>query len=290
MSFTNKSQYTHIVTIDNKSDNEFKTHIPFFTNISFINVNKIDQIKDILHIYISISDTETVLTKNNNFMKKLPLLTEKVNKFVFYVTTDVKIELMRNKYINKEYIFGIYHTPHTFKKWTRNNQINDFRNSGRSRSPIRDTRKRYRSRSRDHDTRKHYRSRSRDYDTRKHYRPSSYDCDTRKDERSRSPSRSYDSRREKDGKDIHIPFNGFVPNYWQSIPFNPHALPYFNGHVPHFNGHVPQFNGHVPQFNGHVPQHFNGHVPQHFNGHVPQFNGHVPQHFNGHAQPLFSGQ
>ncbi len=265
------ASYEYIVTINNKSDNEFTTHIPFFTNISYIHVDKILQLQDILYIYLDITNSANILNRNNNFSKKLPLLTEKVNKFVFFITKDVKIELIPNKYMNKKYIFAIYHTPNTFK-WIRGEQqisdskINDFRSRGRSRSPIRNNKytiskvydndlKRYRSRSRSRDYDnylKGYRSRSRSRDYDNYLKRGRSRSPDKKRYREPSRSRSYDRKKKTFSEPDPVNYGQPPVNYGQP-PVNYGQLPVNYGQPPVNYGQPPVNYGQPPVNYGQPP-------------------------------------
>ncbi len=288
------SRYSHIVTINN-TENNFNDYIPFYTNISYISVDKIEQIKDTLHIYIFIP-TNANHVYENHFIRKLPILTEKVNKFIFYSSNDLKIRLVENKFKNsdKKYIFEIYHTMYTFKNMSN---TNNFRQRERSRSPIRDTRKRERSRSPIRDTRKRERSRSPIRDTRKRKCSSSFD-DCEKDN-----NKNVNLFKPKEILHLYNIFNDFMENYMQTysqialvnqknnVPVHPEPLKNSN-QVPSFGPIEPKFNVHVqiePKFNTPVETNvFNQSEQLNNNNQLPSFGPKEPLK-NSNQVPSFSG-
>jgi hypothetical protein len=240
-------KYNYEYVINNKNDNDLTSNIHFFTNISFIGIHKVEQMKDTLHIYVSIPNTAVNIEKSNHFSRKLPLLTEKVNTFYVHSTNELKVHLIENKhykrsntYTNK-YVFAIYATNNTYPKWEREDIQEaakklisyDDRHRSRSREPVRSHRsrsrepeRRYRSRSREPERRYRSRSRERDYEYDRYidsYKKRERDYEDSRDKK-RYRSRSRETKRE-DKPNVHVQpvQNGYqVPPI---VPF-PYGVPY----------------------------------------------------------------
>lgn len=257
-------KYDYEYKIDNKDDNEMKSFIPFFSNISFIGIHKVEQIKNTLNIYLSIPYSSVTIENNrfNHFSRKLPILSEKVNIFTFHSTNELKIQLIENKHykshysildINK-YVFAIYATDNTYPKWERG----DIQEAAKKLISY-DSRPKSTHRSRSHERERSHRSRSRerdyDYDNyKKRERERDYeDSRDRKRYRSRSRSRERDHGRNRSRERTSnvpaqeaqhgfkvppmVPFSYGVPyeQYgYYGVPHGypvPHVQPGF--HVPH---------------------------------------------------------
>jgi hypothetical protein len=249
--------YPYIFTINNKDDFELKNKIYFYTRISFMGIHKVEQIDNMLHIYLSIPESSAIQFKNEFFTRKLPILTNKIDKFVFYTTNKFNIKLVENrhKYKNTKYIFMIFDRPDTFTNNKNNvesilssldeyqHQNNKKRNRSpssdrkRSRSRERESRNRRRSYSREPESRNRKRSREReseDYESsRRYYRRS---CSPEyKSRRPRSPERS-------DNKPLYEGYYGQQIPYGYHIPYVPYGnqVPYENhGFYTNNSSYVP---------------------------------------------------
>ncbi len=245
--------YPYVVTIDNKDDFELKDKIHLYHRFSFMGVHKVEQINDTLHIYLSIPESSVIKNKNNFITRKIPTLTNKITKFVFYITHKLNIKLLENTkhLINKNYFFMIFDTPDTLKKSEKSESIlstldeymsNDSRKRGRSSSRDRrdsykrerESRDRRRSRSRDYESRDRKRSRSRERDSR------DYENSRRYYGRSHSPERK--SRRESlpERSDNKPSYEDYYRQQHQQIPYG-YQVPYtpYGNQVPYEN---PVFN------------------------------------------------
>ncbi len=293
-------KYEYEYRIDNKDDNQMKSVIPFFSNISFIGVHKVEQIEDTLYIYLSIPNSAVIIEndKFNHFERKLPILTEKVNTFIFYSTNELKIQFIENKYykhysmdtVNNKYVFALYSTDNTISKWERGIKLssNDsyrrsYRSRSRSRSRERSSRHRSRERSSRHRSREQSsRDRSRERSSRDRSRELDYDYDkyrkrererdyedSRNKKRYRSRSRSNSHERKREDKQMyqtpypyeHYGYYGPSPMpHWQHGPPMPHAQ--HGPPMPHWQHGLPmpqwQYGPPMPQ--GPLP-------PPHFEQH-----------------------
>ncbi len=265
-------KYDFEYIINNKKDYDLKTHISFFSNISFIGFHKVEQITDTLHIYVSIPNSSTVVGKYVHFTRKLPMLTEKVNTFFIHSTNELRVELTENKFYKcndkflitnqNKYIFAIYATDNTYPKWTSGVPQSELivKDSHR-----RSTRSRSRSGERSYHT--YSRERDCDYDCyKKRERERDYE-DTRDRKRYRSRSRSSErynrrdrsySRERKSNVSAQqaqyefkvppmVPFSYGVPYEHYGYYGVPHGYPVHHGQhgypVPHVQHGVPVYHG-----------------------------------------------
>ncbi len=279
--------YPYMVTIDNKDDFELKDKIHLYHRISFIGIHKVEQINDTLDIYLSIPESSVIKDKNNFITRKIPVLTDKINKFVFHTTHQLNIKLLKNDkhLIDNKYFFMIFDTQDLL---VRNNNkkesilstlneymSNDSRKRGRTSSRDRrdsykrdyESRDRRRSRSRERESRDRRRSRSReresrDYDSRRYYG------------RSRSPERKSRRPRSPERIDNKPSYEGYYGQQHQQIPYGYH-VPY----APYGN-QVPYEN---PVFNSSYGQNYGQSYSQHYGENYPSM--YVPQVFPSSFPP-----
>ncbi len=275
--------YPYMVTIDNKDDFELKDKIYLYHRISFIGIHKVEQIDDTLHFYLSIPESSVIKDKNYFITRKIPTLTNKINKYVFYTTHKLTIKLIENTkhLIDKKYFFMIFNTPDTLKKSEKSESIlskldeymsNDSRKRGRS--PSRDRR---RSRERDYESRDRRRSRERDYESRDRRRSRERDYESRDRKMSDSRSRDYERSRSPERKsrreslperiDNKPSYEGYYGQQHQQIPYGYH-VPYapYGNQVPYEN-HV--FNG--PNYSQSYSQHYSQNCDQNYPSMYPPF-------------------
>ncbi len=217
---------------------DITSYISCFSNISFINISKIEQYKNsvIIHLHVNVNSTK-VVDHMIHFKMNLPMLTEKIDFLSIRSNVDLQFEMVKNKFdvddVDK-FLLAIYSTPYTY--------INKIDTSYRERERKRERgRSRSRSRSRSYDRKRDHidsRSRSRDrqykYRSRspEHKRRSRYHDDL--EERIRNEIRKeYEEKERQQYAHFPIPYHS---NYSMMPPPHmmspPHIMP-----PPHYGYH-----------------------------------------------------
>ncbi len=164
---------------------DITSQISCFSNVSYVNISKIEQYKNsvIIHMNVNVNTTK-VVDHMIHFKIDIPILTEKIDIISIKSNVDLKFEMVKNKYEvdgRDKFLLAIYSTPDTYinKIDTSYREDNYERKRERERG-----RSRSRSRSRSYDHRH-----NRDKDSKSHHR--------KHDKDSRSRSRSRDRHRDR---------------------------------------------------------------------------------------------